>query len=317
MKYARALAVVLLGCVAAACTAPAADNTQTATPSPTPATAQITPPPTPQTETPQQLTTEELVGTLDIDAGPPPALNYLGGPEPKVGWVFINGGLLGKMPFRQQRLLVPGTYEIRAVLAHDSAYGVKYWTVFWPRVKVERGKTESIKTQQVIDGWLTGGWREDGVEFHESPTPQMQPASFALDENSARRLEEAWDDLGRKWKSYLDSDDWKAVAAAADHLRLSPPSRPRVWVELPASLGGPREFDAEQLRLLSKFLAPDLGGWASPAIFIPTDSPLTEDEQRRLRAMVERLTERNREQRQYVEGVLKGMIAALDKVPEE
>jgi hypothetical protein len=316
MKYARALAVVLLGCVAAACTAPAADNTQTATPSPTPATAQVTPP-TPQTETPQQLTTEELVGTLDIDAGPPPTQNYLGGPEPEVGWVFINGGLLGKMPFRQQRLLVPGTYEIRAVLAHDSAYGVKYWTISWPRVKVERGKAESIKTQQVIDRWLTGGWREDGVEFDESPTPQMQPASFALDGNSARRLEEAWDDLERKWKSYLDSDDWKAVAAAADHLRLSPPSRPRVWIELPDSLGGAREFDAEQLRLLAKQLAPDLGGWASPAIFIPTDSPLTEDERRRLRAMVERLTERNREQRRYVEGVFKDMIAALDKVREE
>lgn len=316
MKYARAFAVLALGCVAVACTAPAANNTQTATPSPTPVMVQATPTQT-QTDTPQQLTTEELVGTLDIDAGPPPALNHLNGPEPKVGWVFINGGLLGKMPLRQQRLLVPGTYEVRAVVAHESGYGVRYWTVSWPRVKVERGKTASVKTQEAIDRWLLGRWREDGLEFHESPEPRMQPAAFALDENSARRLEEAWDDLERKWKSYLDSDDWKAVAAAADHLRLSPPSRPRVWIELPASLGGAREFDAEQLRLLAKMLKPDLGGWASPAIFISNDSPLTEEERQRLRAMVERLTERNREQRQYVEGVFKDMIAALDKVREE
>lgn len=312
MRNTLIFTLVLLSSIAgalSACTAPAV-NTSSAPPTPS-----TTPLPL-QKETPQAITTEELVGFLELDASPPPDQNAAHGAEPKVGWVFLNGRLVGKMPFQQRRMLVPGTYEVRVVLANEGPSGVSFWTVSWPQIKIERGRTQIIRTQKVIDDWLLNSDKEEALVYHQWNATMVMPVNVMLNGDTERRLAVAAEELTKAAESFEKSDEWKAISAAAEHLRLSPPSRPRVWIDLPPYLGGARELDADQLSLLAKHITPNLGGWLTHGVLIDATNPPSEDEQLRLRAMIGELTSRSRRMHQYVTNVFDEMIATLNKVQE-
>ena len=72
------------------------------------------------------------------------------------------------------------------------------------------------------------------------------------------RKKEDWDgvlvksnhEAQRAVETFLNSDEWKAILAAT----RQPPARRRIQLDLPDSLGGSLELDAEQFRALGQWL---------------------------------------------------------------
>ena len=267
------------------------------------------------TETPYQIYPTDLAGTLKIVADEPsrPSDSSI----TKKGWLFIKGQLIGRLPIHQDRMLVPGNYEVRAVVVAESAVGVSYWTVSWPEITIEKGRTVTLNAKEAIDDFTSNNIAQQGINYTRSPEPLKQARYITLNQFTDGLLSEASNDLPKEWQSFLDSPEWKVVSSTADRLRISPPSRQRVWMEMPNELGGSREFDAEQIRILAKRLSPYLGGWGSPTVSVDTYSPPSPYDQQRLRTKIDQLAAFVHERQDWVQKNVDGMIKQLEQAPEK
>jgi len=214
-------------------------------------------------------------------------------------------------------MLVPGTYEVRAVVVAESPQAVNYWTVVWPEITIEQGRDFTLNAKEAIDDFISNNIERQGINYARSPDPQKQVRHITLNQFTDSLLSEASNDLPKEWQSFLDSPEWKTVSGTADRLRMSPPSRQRVWIDVPNELGGSREFDAEQIRLLAKRLSPNLGGWGSPTVSVDTYSPPSPNDQQRLRAKIDQLAGFVHERQEWVQKNLDGMIKQLEQAPEK
>ena len=113
-----------------------------------------------------------------------------------------------------------------------------------------------------------------------------------------------------KWKAYKSSSPLKEIEDASERILREPPSRAVIWIDMPMMLGGPREFDVDQLRVLQEYSRPNIGGWGTA---IPrTPAQLTPSHEFMLKTMRD-LKEANATVVGYVDVLFDTIIAALEK----
>lgn len=209
---------------------------------------------------PKAIAIEELTGTLVIDAMV--SQDRKGFDDPiSAGWFFIDGQLIGSLPFRKELLLSPRESEIRVVLVdeHDGfSYGFSTWS---GRLSVQRGK----RTVLDISKWTLRSHPAES-QFHGAFRPAedyvstMEPTVGVWGFWGNRRISESFissfrNRLPLEWQTFERSPEWKPIGIVLEQLqRVGQPSRRRIWVELPEHLGGPRELDADQLRAVGNWL---------------------------------------------------------------
>ena len=154
--------------------------------------------PNPVQPVPQAM--EPMAGTLEIDAARFDDVEFQNFPvaRPYAGWVFINGELRGKMPFKQRWNLAPGNYEVRAVLAARANGIIQFWTVRWPRVVVTKGATSTLTTDEAVRRFPRVVSPAD-EQYSASPEPGVGNPAVELTESRVAYFEKAvWDEIRRE-----------------------------------------------------------------------------------------------------------------------
>src|SRR6266404_5203117 len=162
------------------------------------------------TDTPYQVKATDLSGTLRIVADEPSRPSDSS--TTMKGWLFIKGQLIGRLPIHQDRMLVPGTYEVRAVVVAESPQAVNYWTVVWPEITIEQGRDFTLNAKEAIDDFISNNIERQGINYARSPDPQKQVRHITLNQFTDSLLSEASNDLPKEWQSFLDSPEWKTVS---------------------------------------------------------------------------------------------------------
>jgi hypothetical protein len=147
--------------------------------------------------------------------------------------------LQGRLPLRREFNLAPGEYILGCVCPNSASEHHTFFT--WSdKALVERGG----RTVHKIDGTIyvipAEGW-----------WPPPYPLPNLGDQISEKALINRFDQ--DVWQRFLESPRWKPINRAADQLKITPPSRRRVWIDLEWHLGFPREVDVEQLRVIRKW----------------------------------------------------------------
>lgn len=256
---------------------------------------------------------EPLAGTLEIDAASfdDVEFQYLPVARPYAGWIFINGELRRKMPFKQRWNLAPGAYDVKAVLAAKAHGIIQFWTVRWPRVVVTSGATSTLKTDEAIRRFPRVVSPDD-EQYSASPEPTMEKPVVELTESRVAYFEKAvWDEFDQKWKAYKRSSPLTEVEDASNRILREPPSRPVIWIDMPMMLGGPREFDIDQLRVLQEYSRPNIGGWGTAIPLMPAQ--LTPQSREFMLKTMDELRKANGTLVDYVDVLFDVIIAALEK----
>ena len=76
-------------------------------------------------------------------------------------------------------------------------------------------------------------------------------------------------------------------------------------------LGGPREFDVDQLRVLHEYSRPNIGGWGTAVPFMPAQ--LTPQSREFMLKTMDELKKANGTLVVYVDALFDAIIAALEK----
>lgn len=185
-----------------------------------------------QQQPPQPM--QAAVGTLIIDAELPVGTKR--GDYFEAGWLFIDGRLIGRLPVKRSLTLRWGPHDIRVVIGAYSDQKPRYYVVGWPRYFMNRGATETVEVGPVLERSLNGEGTPAGVEARAP-----DPASASLS------------DLGQ-------------IEEVVTQLMQTPPPRSVVMIPVSAALAGPREFDADQLRFLSRVLRTHLEAPHAPRV---------------------------------------------------
>jgi hypothetical protein len=229
---------------------------------------------------------ERVTGAVDVDVELPRELR---------GWFFINGQLRGRLPMREHVTFAPGDYEVRLVIARTDPEACLLLSCS-RRFHVVPGyvsdaalhiEDESIASAESRDGWSIqheGDVKPEIIAYAEG-TP---PARYGEDKSRLRN-------------DFLDSEEWKAVTSA----RIGQDSKNRVWMNLPEHLGGAREVDAEQLRVIGNWLLYrfDMTVGQEGSVWLGSD-PWAQE--------FKRLQQRNKRWRREVETVIARTIRALE-----
>jgi hypothetical protein len=215
-----------------------------------------------ETVEPNPISLRDLIGTLDIQADSVPQ-NPDDGSERK-GWLFIDGNLQGLMPIRKNLKLIPNKYEVRTFIAQDSSDSIKFWTVSW-NTDVNRGNTVTMVTSRTIDPWMARATERSDVKYYYKKIERVSNPTLTIDSSAEQTLQEINSRLNKKWEAFVQTAEWKAIAEALQRLEHAPPTRRRVWIDMPYDLGGPREIDVEQLRVIESWFVhsatSDQEGW--------------------------------------------------------
>jgi hypothetical protein len=239
----------------------------------------------------------QITGTMVVDAPAPEGLGMANvtwdGP---VGWFFVNGQLMGKLPLTKEISLTHGDYEVRAVYTDRLGRG---WLTLSGPVHIERGKSAAVA---ITNTQLHNGIKRilGRVELARSPVHELAPAGMRTEEERQRTLANLDKNIdqaaptgfrfhhsfGRKhpkdmepsgklmdtdgdvtarakgiaradeeaWQEFLATEEWKAFTTAADRVDRAPPTHRRIRIDLPWTLGGPREVGPDQIRFLSDWL---------------------------------------------------------------
>jgi hypothetical protein len=229
---------------------------------------------------------EQMTGAVDVDVELPRELQ---------GWLFVNGELSGRLPMRERRTLAPSDYDLRLVIAPADLEGCRLISCtqrfhIAPACVSDASlhiKDDSIAFAERRDGWTIQHEDEVKRDFvvYVKGTP---PARYG-------------EDKSRLWNEFLDSEEWKAVANA----RIGQASKNRVWMNLPEHLGGPREVDANQLRMIGNWLLYrfDMTVGQEGSVWLGSD-PWAQE--------FKRLQQRNKRWRREVETVIGQSIRQLE-----
>ena len=97
---------------------------------------------------------------------------------------------------------------------------------------------------------MEGGQRAGIIYAHPEPAPSVLDIVLPNEAGMAH-LSLLRTLLPERWNLFVRSPEWALVDSVGRLLDAAPPSRARVWMDLPDSLGGPREVDPEQLEVLA------------------------------------------------------------------
>jgi hypothetical protein len=229
---------------------------------------------------------ERVTGAVDVDVELPRVLR---------GWFFMNGELRGRLPMREHVTLTPGDYEVRLVIARtdpeaclliscSQQFHVAPGSATEAALHIE---DESVGLAENRDGWSIqheGDLKPEIVAYVQGTPPSRYG-----------------EDKSRLWNEFLDCEEWKAVTSA----RISEGTKNQVWMSLPQHLGGPREVDAEQLRVIGNWLLYrfDMTVGQEGSIWLESDLGFQE---------FKRLQQRNKRWRREVDTVIAQTIRALE-----
>jgi hypothetical protein len=210
---------------------------------------------------------EALTGTLSIHADLPPSE---ASPDDSVppGWLFVDGQLVDRLPVRTEFRVAPGRYQVRAVLARAGDAGLSLWTV-WSDQTVLAGETVDVDLGGALREWVDDGTRREAVSYARLAPAAHEPGTIVPDWTGEAYLAALDTLLPQRWAAFTASPEWKLIEELSARLAAWPPSRPRVWVALPDSLGGARELDSRQLRILAAWYGAalrDRFGFAVPEV---------------------------------------------------
>lgn len=256
---------------------------------------------------------EPLIGTLEIDAPDPRAIEFVyRSGSPLAGWLFVNGELRGTLPIRQRLLMSPGVYDVRIVMAVSVGYPqIQFLTIRWPRTVITQGGTVSVRAADEIRRFPMRAADAD-EKFAESHVSPMENPLFENTPSNVEYLRKgAADDMANAWKAYMEQGLFAKVHATASQLAQAPPSRPVVWLDVPESYGGAREFDVEQLRILQQVLSPDIKGWRNRVGFLR--HPMSEAEKEAFADGMKVLEARNAQYIAFVDQTFDFIVSALEK----
>jgi hypothetical protein len=264
------------------------------------------------------------------------------------GWLFINGELTAELqeglPPRKSVVLAPGEYDVREIFLlapphNDYLFSISH------KFLVERGATVqhyfapggayATSEKRILfaddaprkfDFPARSSDRNWGYlgrsEWHcRAPAAKLRVPAMILaagfdPEGDLRRISA---DVTRQYQDLLRSRRYEPVSAAAARLRASPATKPCVWMDLPDEIGGPREVDADQLRLLREWLliefesathqVPKQFGWQAGDVE-------AEQQGRRYKPLLDALNQQVDDWRRGLERTIDDMIAALERAPE-
>lgn len=224
----------------------------------------------PQAVAAQPQATQPVVGTLHIDAKLP--VGSVRGDYFEAGWLFLNNDFIGRLPIDRQLMLAPGSYTVRVVVGAYTHEQPRYYTVRWPRVVVSQGATQTMQLERAILATIDGQ-SPPGVELTAGDDP-MPWSHLTANEGMVEYFRKtAFDEMERQWERFHTTGDFATVLAVAQQAEKAPPSRPLVWIDISDVRGGPRQFDADQLRFLARSLRPDIGGWRHKIVQFPPSLP--------------------------------------------
>jgi hypothetical protein len=178
---------------------------------------------------PQQQPMQPAIGTLVIDATLP--VGSARGDYFEAGWLFIDGRLLGRLPVKRTVNVEWGAHDLKIVIGAYTDQQPRYYTVRWPRYFMNRGSKEHFRPAPVIERAVNGDRLTPDVELAASPEPGMRA----------------------EWDAILHADLSNLEKAAAE-LRAKPAGAATVRIAADARVGGPRDFDADQLRFLRRVM---------------------------------------------------------------
>jgi hypothetical protein len=196
------------------------------------------------------LSLEPLLGALSISSALPSPEGWVDPGTTVAGWLFVDGQLIDRLPVETTLRAAAGNYEVKVMLSRQTPAGVSLWTVR-TSAALSAGDTVHVRLGEALREWLENGELREGIAYaHVEPVLSVS-ASLFPDETGEARLAALGAQLQQQWDSFLALPEWKLMAAVDERFRGAPPSRSRVWVDLPDSLGGARELDAEQLVVLA------------------------------------------------------------------
>jgi hypothetical protein len=244
------------------------------------------------------------IGTVRIDAGLPVGTDR--GDYFEAGWLFIDGRLIGRLPVKRDVTLKWGSHDVRVVIGAYTNAKPRYFILSWPRYFVNRGATQTLEVEPVLARAFNGGGTPAGAEVLPTPDPE---GALRIDSGDVARFE-ARVALGfsEEWARLRGSSDVAKIDDVRRQVLQTPPSTPVIWIPVSAGLGGPREFDVNQLLFLARVMRRGFRIDEKEVEYAPSLTP----EQRRLaEAAVLRLKQQGDSYEKQVDDMFRDITAAL------
>ena len=252
---------------------------------------------------PQQAMQPET-GAVTIDATLPVGTDR--GDYFEAGWLFVDGRLIGRLPVKRDLTLRWGSHDVRVVVGAYTNTRPRYFILSWPRYFVNRGAAQKLEIEPVLARVFNGGAAPAGAEVFPTPDPE---GPLRVDSGDVAGFET------RVARGF--ADEWARIRASSDVSKIdevrrqvlqTPPSAPVVWIPVSAGLGGPRDFDVNQLQFLARVLR---RGFAIDETDVQYAPSLTPDQRRSAEAAVLRLKQLGESYQKQVNDMFAEIIAAL------
>lgn len=254
------------------------------------------------------------VGTLSIDAKLP--VGSVRGDYFEAGWLFIDGRLIGRLPIERTVTLDWGSHDLRLVVGAYTNEQPRYYTVRWPRYVVNSGSTHSFQPAAVVEMAVNGGPLPAGVELISSPEPRPREelaSQIVVSPDAVATLQQRIAaDMRKEWEAFEQGEFPKIEKVRAELQEKGQPAS-SVWIPIAEALGGPREFDADQLRFLARVLRPDIGGWRDKVVHYSPS--LTVSQRQSAEASIAKLKYANEFSAEYVARTFRELIQLLGRRP--